>query len=349
MTTPTYWERLAILPRLLPLPFILAYTALSSLFATRKKSLSRILNERSVRYITSHLSVSQLQWMSPPASSTYRRWVKAHRMEELTEMTNEGVKLMWMGKPTKNIIFVAHGGAYMFPLSDPIINFWFSIRRELELQGHDIGIVFVEYSLYPNPFPTQLTQLIHGLTHIFKSYPSSNIHVAGDSAGANLVLQLLGHTIHPIPDADVPPSPLTFNHVRGVMLMSPWTSPGLSVSSSPTSVNLDVLSRETIEEWGNLYIQYASPSHLPYIRFSNGVKGIGTYVDRAFIFVGGVDHLRDDGLGVYEVLKEELGEKAVLEYQEDGVHNDPMFHVASGAKELNEVGKRMVYWLAAGL
>ncbi|KAK7056475.1 hypothetical protein VNI00_003030 [Paramarasmius palmivorus] len=373
MKPPTIWEKLSLLPKSLPLPVILAYTALISLFKRNKaktkhqKTLARVLNERTVRYLTSNISVPQLQWASPSTTGLYRQWTKKQKIPQAVEYTPEDVAVMWIGpKDAKDIIVVAHGGGYMLAVSDFMLIFWHYVRRELQRKGHETSIVFFEYSIYPNTFPTQLKQYIHTLNYILTSQPTANIHLAGDSAGANLNLQLFTHTVRPVTnsDADVPASPLASadnaKRIKNVLLISPWTSLGLPAPERPNEEDVDIFAPETISRWGKLYLEKANQEHLPYIRFTRdfgfAFKGISAYIpnSRVYIFVGAKEILREDGLGVYGVLKTELsgpeseGDKVFLELQEDGVHDDPMVHVATG-KELSDVGKGLVDWLAAGL
>ncbi|KAK7056481.1 hypothetical protein VNI00_003036 [Paramarasmius palmivorus] len=357
MTTPTIWERITVLPKLLPLPFILGYNAFVSLFSSRDKPIARILNERSVRYTTSVLTIPQLQWISPSTTETYRQWTRKHKLPELIEYTPEGVAIMWIGpKDAKDILFVAHGGGFMLPLTDFMLTFWSYVRRQLERQGHAISVVFFEYSIYPNPFPVPLTQACHALSFILETHSNAGIHLAGDSAGGNLILQLFSHTLRPLLEPEVPVSPLTAAEsrprIKNVILISPWTSPGIPLPPRPNERDVDIFTRRIMVEWGNIYIQNTSPTYLPYMRFTDGFGDIARYIPQArvYVFVGAREHLRDDGLGVYEALKGELGkDKVLLELQRDGVHDDPMVHIAAGAQELNEVGNKMVDWLAVGL
>ena len=73
----------------------------------------------------------------------------------------------------------------------------------------------------PNPYPTQLNQASVALTHLLnKGIPPSNIIVAGDSAGANLILQLGAHILHPL--SSISPPPTLTEPLAGGLLISPW-------------------------------------------------------------------------------------------------------------------------------
>ncbi|KAF8987478.1 hypothetical protein BDZ89DRAFT_1087709 [Hymenopellis radicata] len=83
----------------------------------------------------------------------------------------------------------------------------------------------LSYSLIPEGiFPTPLKQLLQTISHLVeRGTPASEIYLVGDSAGANLILQLFAHGLHPIPCVPQTISPET--KFGGVYLMSPWVDP----------------------------------------------------------------------------------------------------------------------------
>ena len=73
-----------------------------------------------------------------------------------------------------------------------------------------------------NPFPTQLNQANVALTHLLnEGIPPSNIILAGDSGGGNIIIQLGAHILHPLSSISAPPT-LT-QPLAGGLLISPWT------------------------------------------------------------------------------------------------------------------------------
>ncbi|EEB94592.1 hypothetical protein MPER_06570 [Moniliophthora perniciosa FA553] len=112
MKPATTWERLTLVPKFLPLPVILAYTALISPFvkAYKKKKLYRLINEQTTRYVTNNFTVPQLQWTSGPSHKVYKAWAKSFKVEPTIEETPEGVKLMWLGKQdAEKVLFICYG------------------------------------------------------------------------------------------------------------------------------------------------------------------------------------------------------------------------------------------------
>ncbi|ESK89319.1 alpha beta hydrolase fold protein [Moniliophthora roreri MCA 2997] len=359
MKPATTWDRLTLLPKFVPLPVILTYTALASPFAKayKKKKFYRLINERAMRYVAGNLTVPQLQWISGPSHKVFKTWAKSFKVEPTIEETPEGVKLMWLGKQdAEKVLFICHGGGFMIPVSDYMLTFWFYVQRELQSKDHNVSVVLVEYSVYPNPFPTQLTEFIHGLSHVLKRVKPANLHLAGDSAGGDLILQLFSHTLHPVPNADIPPSPLDpTNPIRGAVLISPWTSMGDRTDSHVRNNETDLLSSATIVHWGKLYLENASESHLQYFKLNQAperwFEGIDRFVDRVWLFVGGAENLQDDGEGVHERLeKVAVGGRPEITYelQADGVHEDPLIEISAGSKKLNEVGTKLTDWFVKG-
>ncbi|VDC03389.1 unnamed protein product [Peniophora sp. CBMAI 1063] len=72
-------------------------------------------------------------------------------------------------------------------------------------------------------FPSQLRQAIAALAYLLaQGTKASNIVLVGDSAGGNLILQLVSHILHPM--AGLPPPPILSKPLAAIVLVSPWTS-----------------------------------------------------------------------------------------------------------------------------
>lgn len=66
----------------------------------------------------------------------------------------------------------------------------------------------------------------------------------GDSAGANLVLGLVSHLMHPHPK--IPPISLSSEQLSGVILISPWVTFSASAPSWTTNAYTDMLTKPII-------------------------------------------------------------------------------------------------------
>jgi acetyl esterase/lipase len=91
-----------------------------------------------------------------------------------------------------------------------------------------------------SPFPTQLRQALVAIEHLLgKGLSPSNIIIAGDSAGGNLVLQVASQMLHPHPS--LPTAPLLQEPFGGALLISPWVAFGTDAPSYARNDRRDVI------------------------------------------------------------------------------------------------------------
>jgi acetyl esterase/lipase len=205
------------------------------------------------------------------------------------------------------------------------------------------------------PFPTQLCQFISALNHLFATgvHPQ-NIHLVGDSAGANLILQLFSHTLHPLPADLAPPSPLVglSAPIKGAFLMSPWVSLASDTTSFRENDKTDVMTSKVLSEWGTQVIAPVPESSHVYLEAVKAPEswfaGVNGLVHRILITTGAKECLRDDDIAFADMLdKHHPDVKMVV--QEDGVHDDPLFDFALGEPGRgSEMTQVVVEWLLAG-
>ncbi|KAK0213408.1 Alpha/Beta hydrolase protein [Desarmillaria ectypa] len=155
---------------------------------------------------------------------TYIKWTKSAGLVPVVEDLPDGAKLLWMGpKRLDKVIFYVHGGAFLFGCGPSFMQFFRLLQLELNKGNINIGIALLAYKLAPDAvFPSQAIAAKNALDHLFLAgVQPQNLIIAGDSAGGNLVLQILQHIKDPrplIPSLTVP-SPSRF---LGVLLISPW-------------------------------------------------------------------------------------------------------------------------------
>ncbi|KAJ8077770.1 hypothetical protein PM082_002203 [Marasmius tenuissimus] len=361
-------EKLEIVPKLLAVPFVLAYSSLLSFFhpSLKKKKLYRLLFESAIRYVVGSTSPGQIQWVVGPTIDVFKGWARKRRLEPLMEdVPASGKKLMWIGnKDAEKVVFYVHGGGFIIPASDYAFTFWRYVLREyVKRTGKDdLAVVCMEYSLYPRTFPTQLREMVQALSHVLSTSRASpsNIHLAGDSAGANLIVQFLSHNLHPVPSTEVPPSPLAEmnQRVRGALLMSPWLSLD---ETTPTHLQYDtgdLLSAHTLTRGGVFYLEHIKPAHVPYVKVLSApggdgwFKGIEKVTERVFVTVGGAECLLGDGVQVYERIKAatqgKLGFDVKIDVEDDAIHEDMLVEFGAGGKKLTGAGLKIVDWLLEG-
>jgi acetyl esterase/lipase len=88
--------------------------------------------------------------------------------------------------------------------------------------------------------------------HQRKKLTLCKISFIGDSAGGNLVLAVLSHTLHPHPDI-TPISLPKGEKFKSAILISPWTEFSLGSKSHEQNKNKDYLSKETLYRWGSAF------------------------------------------------------------------------------------------------
>ncbi|KAL0066985.1 hypothetical protein AAF712_005974 [Marasmius tenuissimus] len=300
---------------------------------------------------------------SPSNLDVYNKWVKKFKVEPvIEEVPQTGKKVVWIGsKNAENVVFYVHGGGFMVPISDFMFTFWLYVQRAYAKRtgGKEISIVSMEYSLHPQTFPTQLTEIVHAFNHFLSAsnVKPSNIHLAGDSAGANLVLQLLSHTLHPLPSADVPASPLNnlSEPIRGTLLISPWCSLNERTSTHVENTASDCLTADSLLYWGSSYLGGVKYSHIPYIKtLAAGERwfdGVDKLTERILITAGDAECLLEDAIRLHDRLQASCVEgkpKLEVDVEEDGVHEDMMMELGAGGRSLTPAGEGIVEWLLKG-
>ncbi|KAF9267125.1 alpha/beta-hydrolase [Marasmius fiardii PR-910] len=356
-TSLTLGEKLSLVTKLLPLPAIVIYTTLISPFSKplKKKKLYRLIHETCVRTILKAGSVRQLQWLwGTTTPGNYMKWAKKFKVEPLKEeVPQSGKKLMWIGdKNAEKVVFYIHGGC-MVALSDFMSTFWLYVQRDyVKRTGKEISICLMEYSLHPQVFPTQLTEIVHAFSYFLSNTKATpcNIHLAGDSAGGNLLVQFISHTLHPVDR--VPSSPLTTTRIRGTLLVSPWLSLNEETPSHVQNDLSDWLPASALIVWGNNFLEGVKDSHLPYVKtLSAGERwfeGVGKVTERIFVTVGDAECLLEDGKKIYKLLSGAAVEgrpEMKLDVEEGGVHDDMMIECGAGGQKLTGVGEKIVEWL----
>ncbi|GAW04531.1 alpha beta hydrolase fold protein [Lentinula edodes] len=255
-------EKLGLNLVLLQIPFLLLYTLLVSRWSKNNKGkpINRLLFDRTARFVLENLSVRQLPAASPTSEEMYFKWISEQKLKPVIDKLILDASLMWVGKEGMNYAMIyCHGGGYIGPLSDFQIEFWHRLQVSLQSQepGVQLGVAVLDYSLYPAGFPTQLHQLISAITQIISSgLPPSHIFLAGDSAGANIIIQLIGHLLHPSPQITEHLELPRGGHggFAGICLISPWVLSNTESKSERINDLFDLLPTKCLANWKNVYM-----------------------------------------------------------------------------------------------
>ncbi|KAJ7620106.1 Alpha/Beta hydrolase protein [Roridomyces roridus] len=336
---------MALVGVLLPLPVILAWTALAHSFKATKP-MKRILGDHSLRYLSSHLTTAQLQYVLGTTDSVYKTWTEREGLEVVVDELGEDAKLLWIGpKRMDRVLLVLHGGGYFLPL---------------EKQGIMVGVALLQYSLAPfATFPTQLEQTLLAITTLLSAgLPPKRLIISGDSAGANFAFQFVSHIMHG--DAGLDSHKLQLSGpIAGICAISPWVS--LTADSESWSKNdgIDFLSRATAAQWGGAHLAelprlsasasaYLEPAKAP----SGWFDEMHTVVDRVLITAGDCEGLYDHivAFARRDDIDAKNNAKVELMIQEGGLHEDPMldFNVGLSDERLGSITQGIVEWFVVG-
>jgi acetyl esterase/lipase len=175
-----------------------------------------------------------------------------------------------------------------------------------------------------------------------------NIQITGDSAGGNLVLQLISHILHPLDGV----RPLKLSApIRGIYLMSPWVALTGTEGSMTSNDGSDIIGTKCINAWGKKILEGIPMSYLPYIEPIQApevwFKSLDTAVDRVLITAGSAECLRDP----IEVFAKQIcrdHDGATFWMQEHGVHDDPFLDFFFKNVKPGTLTRPILEWFATG-
>ncbi|KAF8651061.1 hypothetical protein AX16_004924 [Volvariella volvacea WC 439] len=355
------WAELAkIALIIIQLPFVLVYQLITSPFVEHNSTRPwiRILVDSLFRHLTWSTNIHELQWVfKTPGLNNYADWTKKNDLPYTVDEIGEDARLFWVGpKRTDKVILYFHGGAYMLPMQEHHMNYVKHVREQLKLKGIDIAGAMLNYTLVPNgTFPTQLKQMVAAVKHLIASGAKpEDIRIMGDSAGGNLIIQLLLHILHPV--EGVPPLNLN-GRLGGAYLMSPWTS--IAVRQNVTKGKhhgdtTDIINSQLLSDWSQAYLTGVSDSHTPYINHTRTpevwYQGVDKVVERILVTAGDLECLRDDIISHTDILKK-YHKKVDLVVQENGLHEDLLLDFAaagsSNPSSICELTPLSVTWLVS--
>ena len=180
------------------------------------------------------------------------------------------------------------------------------------------------------------------------------MYLAGESAGGNIVLQILSHILHPHPQVESLPSPddLTF---AGVFLMSPWVSPSGAVAGNDEK---DIISSKRLSQWGGLFLQDISQEDNGYVeplKAPEGwYRGLGRVAGRVLMTSGSCESMAPAHVLFRDTCIQEGVEMSFL-LDEGGCHDSLIYdfslrllHILQ-KPQIGSLTPKVVDWFAAGL
>ncbi|KAG5638085.1 hypothetical protein H0H81_001852 [Sphagnurus paluster] len=341
----------------LHLPLVLGWTLLTSPFHpnNQHKTWNRVLGDKVFYHLTGQLSVKQLQWALGDTMDVYRDWMNTQKLPLVIDELGEKARLLWIGqRRTDRVILYFHGGGYLLPMPFFVPDFWSYVLKELKVKDKEAGFAILQYSLVPTAdFPTLLRQAVLAAQHLISTgVQPQNIQVVGDSAGANLIVALLSHLLHPVPEL---PRLTLSAPLRGAYIMSPWVAlTGPHTGSVIANGTNDIIGPGCIETWGSLVLAgIRDHPHLePYLEAARAPEGwfagLDTVVQRVLISGGDAERLRDSIAGFADLIATHHQKMSYVP-QKHGVHNDPYFDfMLKGRPGKGELTPIIVAWFSEG-
>ncbi len=198
-------------------------------------------------------------------------------------------------------------------------------------------------------FPTPLKESVTAINHLMNlGVDPQNMQIIGDSAGGNLVLQVLGHLLHPLETENVPalslPAPF-----KGFYLISPWVDLSDIFKTLSGGDRTDYIDAKTITYWGSQVLGPVPAKHRDYVEPNSAAedwwKGADAFVDRVLISAGEGECLKNEIIRFQSTFDNFHSHvKLVLE---PGVHNEPLGDFAVGVKNGN-LTNTVIEWLTVG-
>jgi len=196
-------------------------------------------------------------------------------------------------------------------------------------------------------FPIQLKQAIRALLHLLDSgVKPENIQLVGDSAGGNLIHQVLSHLLHPydgIPVVDLS-APLA-----GAYMMCPW----MTLRDDPILHNNDgqgdIVDGPILAYWGNIVMENAAITAVPYLEPNSApedwLEGVDKKVKRILVSIGENEALRDACFKYGRTL-EKHHKDATQFLDVGGVHVEPYLpFLAQDTQNLGTVTPFLIDWM----
>lgn len=134
------------------------------------------------------------------------------------------------------------------------MKYQFAIQKYLRKQDFDISIFSLSYILAPKVLhPAFIRQGLAALQYLIEktNRDPSTVLVAGDSAGGNLVANLLLHLGHPHPECTQYSLP---KKLKGALMISPWISFETTSTSMETNKRSDYLTKAALNKASAAFI-----------------------------------------------------------------------------------------------
>lgn len=230
--------------------------------------------------------------------SNYLAWTKAKNITPRSiDIPGFDTKAFWLGSPNADdVVIYYHGGGFAMPGGDGHFVFVSSLVSNATAAGKSVAVLFLQYELAPGgQYPRQYVQAVellrYATTELKKS--PSQIMLMGDSAGANMILGVLSHLLHPHPAI----KPLRLSSpLAGALICSPVTVLNTNNERFRTQEVQDPAPAETIRTWLSNLLGSSKPDawNQPLDNEPTWWNGLGNAAKEVLITVASVEMMADD-------------------------------------------------------
>lgn len=207
------------------------------------------------------LDPREVQALVPSTRTTYSRWIfqKSRRQCLHWERifpdvqpleTGKDSAILWLGDRhiAEKVVLYVHGGGYVIPMLPGHLDFcWKSFIETGAGAGVAVTVALIQYTLVPGGrMPTQLSQVVAAFNEVrSQGFSPKDIIIGGESGGANLTMQFIGHLLlaHPGVPAVTLPEPLA-----GVLAISPALGSDGETRSFRENKNCDMITEELVHK-----------------------------------------------------------------------------------------------------
>ncbi|KAF5846461.1 hypothetical protein GGP41_003855 [Bipolaris sorokiniana] len=230
-------------------------------------------------------------------TTNYVKYTEQQKLAPDSITLPSGTQAHWLGKSNASKVLVYfHGGGYVLPAGPGHILWLDDFQKSL---GPDVSALLLAYDVAPEAkYPTQLKQAVELLDYLVytQGRSPSDLILAGDSAGGNLLLGALSHIAHPHPDI----TPLSLPaRLHGVLLISPWCS--LTQTNTPaftTNAERDMLDARVLNRWAAAFLGSDSPFagdlyNEPVLAPPDWWAPVADFVEEVLIWAGDNEVLKD--------------------------------------------------------
>lgn len=266
--------------------------------------------------------------MSASTDEAYITFAETKGFEPISIELPEDATAHWVGSPdAEKILVVFHGernthlslfsqihrddnenrdltragGGFVYPATTQF-QFLYDVLQET---GPGTAGVILSYSLAPGKlYPHQLKQSLALMTHLINTEGKKpeNMILAGDSAGATLILGLFSHMLHPHPS--IPPLEMN-GPLKGAVLVSPWVNFTHAAPSYTRNRKKDMVNQYVLTRWARYYTGDAPADAYsqPGTATEQWWQRIETKVESIIITAGGNEVMFDDIYNFSQTLK----------------------------------------------